>query len=89
MDDIDHPSLIEEWKQNLDAAAYLKKNQDVKLPSKKKKIESNDKTEYWPTSRGSSPDLSLKLHFNSFSYLLISAEKNYSEQIDVDKSQRQ
>ena len=24
MDDIDHPALIEEWKQNVDAAAYEK-----------------------------------------------------------------
>ena len=38
MYDPDIPALIEEWKQNLDAADYEKKlNQDVKLPSKRKK----------------------------------------------------
>ena len=51
MDDIDHPVLIEEWKQNIDAAAYIKNlNQDVKIPSIKKTIYRNDKIEYWPTS---------------------------------------
>ena len=51
MDDLDHPVLIKELKQNLDAAAYEKNlNQDVKIPSIKKKIDRNNKTEYWPTS---------------------------------------
>ena len=51
MDDIDHPVLIEEWKQNLDAAAYGKNlHEDVKLPSRKKKIDRNNKTEFWTTS---------------------------------------
>ena len=36
MDDINHPAIIEEWKQNLDAASYEKQlNQYVKLPSNK------------------------------------------------------
>ena len=51
MDDIYHPALIEEWKQNLDADDYEKNlNQYVKIPSIKKKIDCNDKTEYYPTS---------------------------------------
>ena len=34
MNYIDHPALIEEWKQNLDADAYeININQDVKIPS--------------------------------------------------------
>ena len=45
MDDLDHPTLIEEWKQNLDAAAYEKNTyKDVKLLSIKKKMDRNDKT---------------------------------------------
>ena len=51
MDDLDHTALIEEWKQNVDAAAYENNlNQDVKIPSIKKKIDRNNKPEYWPTS---------------------------------------
>ena len=51
MDNIDHPALIEEWKQHIDAAAYEKNlDQYVKMPSIKKKIDRNNKTEYWPTS---------------------------------------
>ena len=51
MDDLGHTALIEEWKQNVDAADYEKNlNQDVKIPSIKKKIDRNDKTEYWTTS---------------------------------------
>ena len=43
--------MIEEWKQNLDGDAYEKDlYKDVKLPSIKKKIDCNDKTEYWPKS---------------------------------------
>ena len=38
MDNFDHPALIEEWRKNLYAAVHEKKNQDVKLPSKKKII---------------------------------------------------
>ena len=45
MDDLDHPAFIEEWKKNLDVAAYEKNlYKDVKLPSIKKKIDRNDKT---------------------------------------------
>ena len=52
MEDIDNPELIEEWKQNLDAAPYKKYiNQDVKIPSIKKQIDRNDKAEYWPTGK--------------------------------------
>ena len=48
MDDLDHPALIEEWKQNFDAAAYEKNiYKDEKLISIKKTIDSNDKAEYW------------------------------------------
>ena len=37
--------------KKIDGAAYEKNlNQDVKIPSIKKKIDNNDKTEYWPTS---------------------------------------
>ena len=43
--------MIEEWKQNLDTAAYEENiYKDVKLPSIKKKIDRNDKTEYWTKS---------------------------------------
>ena len=39
MDNLDYPALIEEWKQNIDAAAYEKNlYQDLKLPSIKKKL---------------------------------------------------
>ena len=51
MGNLDHPALIKELKQNIDADAYEEKiNQDVKLPSKKKIIDRYDKTEYCPTS---------------------------------------
>ena len=47
MDYIYHPALIEEWKQNLDAAAYEKNlNQDIKVPSIKKKINRNEINKY-------------------------------------------
>ena len=49
---IEHPALIEEWIQNLDTAAYEKNiHKDEKLPSMKKKIDSNYKTECWPKIR--------------------------------------
>ena len=39
MNNLDHPTLIKERKQNIDAGAYEKNlNQDVKLPSIKKKM---------------------------------------------------
>ena len=51
MNNLDHLDLTEEWKQNLDAAAYeTNLNQDVNIPSIKKQIDRNDKTKYWPTS---------------------------------------
>ena len=53
MEDIEHPELIEEQKRHLDAAAYEKNiYKDVKLPSIKKKIDRDDKTEYRPKSIG-------------------------------------
>ena len=37
MKNLDNTALIEEWKQNFDAAAYEKNlNQDIKIPSIKK-----------------------------------------------------
>ena len=45
MEDIEHPALIEEWIQNIDAAAYEKNpHKYEKLPSMKKKIDRNYKT---------------------------------------------
>ena len=39
IDDIEHPALIDEWKQDIDAAAYEKNlYKDVKLPSIQKKL---------------------------------------------------
>ena len=39
MEDLDHPALIEERKKNLDDDAYENNlNQDVKIPSIKKKL---------------------------------------------------
>ena len=49
MRDIEHPALIEEWIQNIDAAAHEKdEHKDENLPSMKKKIDRNHKTECWP-----------------------------------------
>ena len=46
-----HTELIKQWIQNLDAAAYEKNiHKDEKLPSMKKKIDRNYKTECWPKS---------------------------------------
>ena len=51
MEDIEHPKLIKEWIQNIDAAAYENNlYKDETLPSIKKKVDGNDKTEYWPKS---------------------------------------
>ena len=51
VEDIEHPALIEEWIQNIDAAAYEKNlHKDENLPSTKKKIDPNYKTEFWPKS---------------------------------------
>ena len=51
MNYLEHPMIIEECKQNLDAALYENNlNNDVNLPSINKKIDRNDKNEYWPTS---------------------------------------
>ena len=47
MENYDHPALIDERKQNINAAAYKKHlNKEINLPSKKKEIDRNDKTEY-------------------------------------------
>ena len=46
MEGIEHPALIKECIKNLDAAVYEKYiYKDEKLPSIKKKIDRNDKTE--------------------------------------------
>ena len=51
MEDIEHTEFIKEWIKNIDAAAYEKNlYKDEKLPSIKKKIDVNDKAEYWPKS---------------------------------------
>ena len=45
MEDLEHPALIEEWKQKLNAASNEKNlYKDVNLPSTKKKIDCSDKT---------------------------------------------
>ena len=39
MYDLDNPALIKEWKQNINDTAYEKYiNQDIKIPSIKKKL---------------------------------------------------
>ena len=49
MDGLDHPELIEGWKQHINDAAYENNlNQYVKLLSVNKQIDCNDKTIYWP-----------------------------------------
>ena len=50
MEYLDHPALIEEWKQKIYVTAYENNlNQDVKIPSIKKTCYRNNKPEYWPT----------------------------------------
>ena len=45
VDYLDHPALIEEWKQIIDAADHENNlNQDVKIPSGNKQIDLNEKT---------------------------------------------
>ena len=47
---IDHPTLIQEWKRNLDAAAYEKNaNKYIKIPSKNKETDLHCSIDYWPT----------------------------------------
>ena len=49
MKDLEHPALIKECIQNLHTAAYEKNlHKDANLPSMKKKIDRNYKTECWP-----------------------------------------
>ena len=49
--DINHPALIQEQKQNLDAAAYeIILNEEVKILSKSKEIDNHDSQSYRPTS---------------------------------------
>ena len=51
IEDLEHPALIEEWIQNIDAATYENNlHKDEKLPSIKEKIDHNYKTEFWPKS---------------------------------------
>ena len=46
---LEHPALIKECIQNLHTAAYEKNlHKDEKLPSIKKKIDHNYKTDCWP-----------------------------------------
>ena len=79
MDDLDHPVLIKELKQNLDAAAYEKNlNQDVKIPSIKKKIDRNNKTEYWPTSIKESLSWLSFLYIMGFTKEKIENDKNFT-----------
>ena len=48
---IDHPALIQEWTQNIDANAYGKYlNQEIKPPSKKGEIDRHDSMTYCTTS---------------------------------------
>ena len=49
MENIEHPTLIKERIQNIDAAAYEKDlYKDEKLPLIKNKIDHNAKTEFCP-----------------------------------------
>ena len=49
--DINHPALLQEWKLNLDAAAYEKYiDANMSKPSDKKEIDRHDNNFYWPTS---------------------------------------
>ena len=51
LNDINHLALIQEWKLNLDAAAYEKKiAAGVHKPSEKKGINDHDRDSYCPTS---------------------------------------
>ena len=55
MKDLEHPAFIEEFIQNLDAAAYKKSlHKDEKLTSMKKKVDRNYKTECWKSHNGKS-----------------------------------
>ena len=48
MDDIDHPALIEEWKQNIDTAVYEKNPYKyLKLPSIRKQFIVMIETKNW------------------------------------------
>ena len=48
--DINHPELLQEWKLNIDAAAY-ERNIDANMykHSNKKEIDCNDRDLYWPS----------------------------------------
>ena len=49
--DINHPALIQEQKQNIDAAAYeIILNEEVKILFKSKEIDNHDSQSYRPTS---------------------------------------
>ena len=51
LNNINNPTLIQEWKLNLDAAAYEKRiYSDVYKPSYKKEIDCHDSDSNWPTS---------------------------------------
>ena len=53
--EIYHPSIIQEWKLNIDAADYETNMAKSHLPSHKKKINRIDDFEHWPASIKSTP----------------------------------
>ena len=51
LSDTNHPALIQEWKLNIDSAAYENKiDANMYKPSAKKKIYRHGSNSYWPTS---------------------------------------
>ena len=48
--EIYHPSIIQEWKLNIDAAEYKNNMAKSHLPSHKKKINCIDGFDHWPAS---------------------------------------
>ena len=48
--EINHQSIIQEWKLNIDAAEYEKNMAKSNLPSNKKIINRQDDHDYWPAS---------------------------------------
>ena len=47
LDDINHPTLLQELKLNIDAEAYEKVYANVYKPSSKKEIDRHDSNPYW------------------------------------------
>ena len=48
--EINHPSIIQEWKLNIDAAEYEKNMAKTNIPSDKKKINRQADHDHWPAS---------------------------------------